>query len=60
MPQLPTLYYRNLMKIVLEKDIKSSFSVSDLEGARVLGKLGVDLMPGAHTLTGTFYPMGKI
>ena len=44
----PTKNDKNVMEIVLEKDIKGSFDASDEEVARVLGKLGVDLRPGVH------------
>ena len=39
---------KNILEVILEKDGKGSFIVSDVECARLLSKLGLDLRPGVH------------
>ena len=56
---LPTRNDKNVMEIVLEKDTKGYFSVSDQEVAKALQKLGADLRPGVHIEAVQICPMGK-
>lgn len=56
---LPTKNDKNVMEILLKKDMKGSFDASDEEVARALGKLGVDLRPGVHIEGVQICPMGK-
>ena len=39
---------KNILEVILEKDSKGAFSVSDIDCARLLAKLGLDLRPGVH------------
>ena len=50
---------RNVMDIMLEKDTKGVFELSDVEVARVLQKLGADMRPGVHIEGVEIFPMGK-
>ena len=50
---------RNVMDIMLEKDTKGAFALSDVEVARVLQKLGADMRPGVHIEGVQICPMGK-
>ena len=45
---LPLGLNKNVLEIVLEKDEKGSFNVSDTDCARVMGKLGLDPRPDIH------------
>ena len=47
------------MEIVLEKDFKGRYNVSEDEVAKILQKLGADLRPGIHIETVQICPMGK-
>ena len=38
----------NVLEVVLEKESRGSFAVSDAECAKFLGKLGLDLRPGVE------------
>ena len=50
---------KNVMDIILEKDTKGSFELSDVEVARVLQKLGADMRPDVHIEGVQICPMGK-
>ena len=39
---------KNILEVLLEKDNKGAFSVSDVECAKLLTKIGLDLRPGIH------------
>ena len=56
---IPTRNSKNVMEIMLEKDVKGAFNVSDEEVAKVLQKLGADLRPGVHIESVQICPMGK-
>ena len=55
----PTRNDKNVMEIVLEKDMKGNFKATDQEVARVLQKLGADIRPGVHIEGIQICPMGK-
>ena len=50
---------KNVMDIVLEKDTRGAFKVSEEEVAHFLKKLGADLRPGVHIEAVQICPMGK-
>ena len=50
---------KNVMDIVLEKDSKGAFGLTDVEVAHVLQKLGAVLRPGVHIEGIQICPMGK-
>ena len=56
---LPTRNDKNVMEIILEKDVKGNFSASDQEVAKLLQKLGADLRPGVHIEGVQICPMGR-
>ena len=39
---LPSVWNKNLLEVVLEKDVRGSFNVSEDDCARVMRKLGLD------------------
>lgn len=43
---LPSVWNKNLLEVVLEKDVRGSFNVSEEDCARVMRKLGLDHRPG--------------
>ena len=55
----PTRNDKNVMEIVLEKDMKGNFNATDQEVARLLQKLGADIRPGVHIEGIQIFPMGK-
>ena len=50
---------KNVMDIVLEKDSRGAYKVSESEVAHVLQKLGADLRPGVQVEAVQICPMGK-
>ena len=42
---LPSTWNKNVLEIVLEKDTRGSFNVSEIDCAKVLRKLGLDSRP---------------
>ena len=57
---LPAMWNKNVLEIVLEKDIKGSFVVSESDCARVLGKLKLDPRPGVHVESIQTCPNGRV
>ena len=56
---IPTRDDNNVLEIVLEKDIKGSFNVTDLECCHLLKKLGLDTRPGVHVEQVQICPQGR-
>ena len=56
---LPTRNDNNVMEIILEKDERGVFNVSEEEVAKALHKLGADLRPGVHMQGVQICPMGR-
>ena len=56
---LPTRFNKNVLEIVLDKDSKGAFNVSDHDCSRVMKKLGIDLVPGAQVEGVQICPNGK-
>ena len=48
-----------MLEIVLEKDAKGSFNVSEDDCAKVMSKLGLDPRPGIHVESVQICPNGK-
>ena len=45
---LPTTLNRNILEVVLEKDQRGAFVVSEEDCARMMRKIGIDQQPGVH------------
>ena len=56
---LPSTWNKNVLEIVLEKDARGSFNVSEVDCARVLRKLGLDPRPGVHVESVQICPNGR-
>ena len=58
---LPTCWDKNVLEVVLEKDDRGMFMVSqeDCACARLLAKLGIDQRPGVHLETVQICPTGR-
>ena len=56
---LPSGLEKNILEIVLEKDVKGPFIVSDVDCARVMRKLGIDQRPGVHVESVQICPNGR-
>ena len=56
---LPTKLKKNVLEIVLEKDERGSFIVSDVDCARVMRKIGIDSRPGVHVEEIQICPNGR-
>ena len=56
---LPLGLNKNVLEIVLEKDERGSFNVSDTDCARVMGKLGLDPRPDIHVESVQICPQGR-
>ena len=50
---------KNVLEVILEKDSKGAFNVTDVECARLLAKLGLDLRPGIHVEGMQVCPNGR-
>ena len=50
---------KNILEVILEKDVKGAFSVSDVDCARLLTKLGLDLRPGLQVEGVQLCPNGR-
>ena len=50
---------KNILEVILEKDNRGAFIVSDVECARLLSKLGLDLRPGVHVEGVQVCPNGR-
>ena len=56
---LPLSWDKNVLEVVLEKDVRGPFNVSDLDCARVMRKLGLDSRPGVHVESLQICPTGR-
>ena len=56
---LPTNLTKNILEVVLEKDEKGAFMVSDEDCARLLRKLGLDTRPGVQVEGVQICPTGR-
>ena len=56
---LPTRLNRNVLEIVLDKDVKGAFNVSDHDCFRVLKKIGLDPIPGEQVEGVQICPNGR-
>ena len=56
---LPTRLNKNVLEIVLDKDSKGGFSVSDHDCCRVMKKLGIDPLPGGQVEAVQICPNGR-
>ena len=56
---LPSTWNKNVLEIVLEKDMRGSFNVSEIDCAKVLRKLGLDNRPGVHVESVQICPNGR-
>ena len=50
---------KNVLEVILEKDVRGSFIVSDVECAKFLGKIGLDIRPGVHIEGVQICPNGR-
>ena len=50
---------KNVLEVILEKDFKGSFVVSETECARLLVKIGLDIRPGAQIDGVQICPSGR-
>ena len=50
---------KNILEVILEKDERGAFSVSDVDCARLLTKLGLDLRPGLQVEGVQLCPNGR-
>ena len=55
----PYIQCKNVLEIVLQKEGRGSFIVSESECARLLGKLGLDLRPNVHVEGVQICPSGR-
>ena len=56
---LPSTWNKNVLEIVLEKDTRGSFNVSEDDCARVMRKLSLDPHPGVHVESVQICPNGR-
>ena len=56
---IPNQLNKKVLEVVLEKDIKGPFNVSESECARLLQKLGLDLRPGVEVEGVQLCPNGR-
>ena len=56
---LPSVWNKNVLEVVLEKDERGSFNVSESDCARVMRKLGIDQRPGVHVEGVQICPNGR-
>ena len=56
---LPTSWNKNILEVILEKDVRGSFIVSDQDCARLMQKLGLDQRPGVHVESVQICPNGR-
>ena len=48
---LPSTWNKNVLEIVLEKDVRGAFNVSEEDCAKLMRKIGLDTRPGVHVET---------
>ena len=56
---LPSAWNKIVLEIVLEKDFKGPFNVSESDCARVISKLGLDSRPGVQVEAIQICPNGR-
>ena len=56
---LPTSWNKNVLEVILEKDGRGSFLVSENDCARMLRKIGLDMTPGAQVEGVQICPNGR-
>ena len=56
---LPTCWNKNVLEVILEKDVPGSFTVGDSDCARVMKKIGLDSRPGVHVEGIQICPNGR-
>ena len=56
---LPSSWNKNVLQIVLEKDIRGAFMVSNHDCARVMKKIGLDQRPGVQVDSVQICPNGR-
>ena len=56
---LPSAWNKNILEILLNKDQKGAFVVSDSDCAKVMNKLGIDSRPGVHVEGVQICPGGR-
>ena len=56
---LPPGLDKNILEIVLDKDTRGPYLVSDKDCARIIGKLGIDPRPGVHLEGVQICPNGR-
>ena len=55
----PSCWRKNVLEVVLEKDVKGAFNVTESECLHLLKKLGVDPRPGVHLDQIQICPSGR-
>ena len=56
---LPTSLNKNILEVVLEKDDRGAFVVSENDCARLMRKIGLDPHPGVHVEGVQICPTGR-
>ena len=56
---VPNQLNRNILEVILEKDNRGPFNVSENECAKLMEKLGLDLRPGAEVEEVQLCPNGR-
>ena len=56
---LPTRLNKNVLEIVLDKDTRGAFNVSDQECFKVMRKIGIDPIPGSQVEGVQICPNGR-
>ena len=56
---IPTSMNKNILEVVLEKDLRGAFVVSELECARLMKRIGLDQLPGGHLEGVQICPNGR-
>ena len=56
---LPARDNKNVLEVVLEKDVRGSYIVSESECADMMKKLGLDMRPGVHVEGVQICPQGR-
>ena len=56
---LPSCWKKNVLEVVLEKDVRGAFHVTESECLHLLKKLGIDPRPGVHLDQIQICPTGR-
>ena len=56
---LPSSWNKNILEVVLEKDDRGAFNVSEIECSHLLSKLGIDPRPGDQVESVQICPTGR-